>query len=45
MDVDDYDDREIVPSEYWDGGKVPDGEDVGCYWYIGDKQESDSGLY
>lgn len=27
MDVDDYDDREIVPSEYWDGGKVPEGED------------------
>lgn len=45
LDLDDYDDRKIVPSEYWDGGKVPDGEDVGCYWYIGDKQESDSGLY
>ncbi len=31
LDVDDFDDREIVPSEYW-GGRVPDGEDVGCYW-------------
>ena len=29
LELDDYDDREIVPSEYWDGGKVPDGEDVG----------------
>ena len=34
LDVDDFDDREIVPSEYWGegGGRVPDGEDVGCYW-------------
>ncbi len=36
LDVDDYDDREIVPSEYWDGGKVPDGEDVSFYWHIGE---------
>lgn len=28
LDVDDYDAREIVPSEYWNGGKVPDGKDV-----------------
>lgn len=28
LDVDDYDGREIVPSEYWNGGKVPDGKDV-----------------
>lgn len=27
LDVDDYDDREIVPSEYWNGGKVPEGEE------------------
>lgn len=24
LDVDDYDDREIVPSEYFEGGKVPE---------------------
>ena len=35
LDVDDYDDREIVPSEYWEGGKVPEGEDVSFYWCIG----------
>lgn len=38
LDVDDYDDREIVPSEYWEGGKVPDGEDVGFYWHIGEDE-------
>ena len=37
LDVDDYDDREIVPSEYFEGGKVPDGEDVSFYWTIGEK--------
>lgn len=36
LDVDDYDDREIVPSEYFDGGKVPAGQDVSFYWYIGE---------
>ncbi len=36
LDVDDYDDREIVPSEYFDGGKVPDGEDVSFYWKLGE---------
>lgn len=36
LDVDDYDDREIVPSEYFEGGKVPDGEDVSFYWHIGE---------
>ena len=37
LDVDDYDDREIVPSEYFDNGsgKVPEGEDVSFYWYLG----------
>lgn len=35
LDVDDYDDREIVPSEYWEGGKVSEGEDVSFYWCIG----------
>ena len=34
LDLDDYDDREIVPSEYWDGGKVPDGEDVCSYCHL-----------
>lgn len=37
LDVDDYDDREIVPSEYWGGGKVPEGEDVNFYWHIGEE--------
>lgn len=36
LDVDDYDDREIVPSEYFENGKVPDGEDVSFYWHIGE---------
>ena len=36
LDVDDYDDREIVPSEYFEGGKVPEGEDVSFYWHIGE---------
>lgn len=35
LDVDDYDDREIVPSEYFEGGKVPEGKDVSFYWHIG----------
>ena len=38
LDYDDYDDREIVPSEYWDGGKVPEGEDVSFYWHIGENE-------
>lgn len=36
LDYDDYDDREIVPSEYFEGGKVSDGEDVSFYWHIGE---------
>lgn len=31
---DDYSDRGIVPSKYWDGGRVPEGADVGYYWHI-----------
>lgn len=38
LDVDDYDDREIIPSEYWKDGKVPDGEDVSFYWHIGENK-------
>ena len=35
--MDDYDDREIVPSEYFEGGKVPEeGKDVSFYWHIGE---------
>lgn len=34
LDVDDYDDREIVPSEYFEGGKVPEGKDMSFYWHI-----------
>ena len=36
LDMDDYDDREIVPSEYFEGGKVPEGKDVSFYWHIGE---------
>lgn len=36
LDVDDYDEREIVPSEYFEGGKVPEGKDVSFYWHIGE---------
>ncbi len=38
LDVDDYDDREIVPSEYFGNGsgEVPEGEDVSFYWHIGE---------
>lgn len=35
LDADDYDEREIVPSEYFEGGKVPEGKDVSFYWHIG----------
>lgn len=35
LDVDDYNEREIVPSEYFEGGKVPEGKDVSFYWHIG----------
>lgn len=36
LDVDDYDEQEIIPSEYFEGGKVPDGKDVSFYWHIGE---------
>lgn len=36
LDADDYDDREIEPSGYWAGGKVPEDEDVSFYWHIGE---------
>lgn len=35
LDADDYDYREIAPSEYFDGGKVPESEDVSFYWQLG----------
>lgn len=34
LDIDDYDDREIVPSEYWEDGEIPEGEDVSFYCHI-----------
>lgn len=36
LGMDDYDEREIVPSAYFDNGsgKVPDGEDVSFYWHL-----------
>lgn len=36
LEVDDYAEREIVPSEYFEGGKVPEGKDVSFYWHIGE---------
>lgn len=38
LDVDDYDDREIIPSEYFGNGsgEVPEDEDVSFYWHIGE---------
>lgn len=36
LDVDDYDGREIIPSEYFENGKVPEGKDVSFYWHIGE---------
>ena len=36
LNVDDYDDREIMPSEYFEGGKIPEGEEVSFYWHIGE---------
>ena len=38
LDVDDYDDREIVPSEYFGNGsgEVSEDEDVSFYWHIGE---------
>ena len=40
LEADDYEDREIVPSEYWDDGKVPDGEDVSFYYLVKEKNTS-----
>jgi hypothetical protein len=34
LDVDDYDERIIEPSEYWKDGKVPDDEDVSYYFEL-----------
>ena len=36
LDVDDCGSREIVPSENFHDGKVPDGKDVSFYWHIGE---------
>ena len=34
LDADDYDGRDIEPSEHWKDGKVPEGEDVSFYWHL-----------
>lgn len=34
LDMDDYDERKIVPSEYWENGKIPEDEDVSYYWNL-----------
>lgn len=39
LDVGDYDNRDIVPIEYFEGGKVPDGEDISFYYHIGEDNE------
>lgn len=39
LEVDDYDEREIVPSEYFEGGKVPVGENIGHYLILGNKKK------
>lgn len=36
LNADDYDDREVTASGYFEGGKVPDGKDVSFYWHIGE---------
>lgn len=40
LDMDDYDDREIVPSEYWPGGEVPAGEDVSYYYHLEEDEDT-----
>lgn len=39
LDFCDYNKREIVPSEYWGDGKVPDSEDVSFYLHIGSGED------
>lgn len=36
LDVDDYDDREIIPSEYFGNGsgEINEEEDVSFYWHL-----------
>lgn len=34
LDEDDYDDREIEPSEYWPDGVVSESEDVSDYFHL-----------
>ncbi|EHE99985.1 DpnD/PcfM family protein [Enterocloster citroniae] len=34
LDLDDFDYREIVPSDHWKNGEIPDGEDVSYYWHL-----------
>lgn len=43
LDMDDYDKREIEPSEYFGGGsgEIPEGEDVSYYWHL--EKELDGG--
>lgn len=47
LGVDDYDDREIVPSEYFGNGtgKIPDGEDVSYYWQLSEEKENGGNEY
>lgn len=39
LSVDDYDDREIVPYEYWEDGEVPVGENIAPYLILGTKKK------
>lgn len=38
LDADDYDERNISPSEYWKDGKIPEGEDVSFYSHLEEEE-------
>lgn len=40
LDLEDFDERKITPSEYFPcGGEVPDGEDVSFYYHLGEDDD------
>ena len=34
LDIDDYDDREVEPSQYFSSKEIPDDVDVSYYWHL-----------
>ena len=34
LDIDDYDDREVEPSQYFSSAEIPDDVDVSYYWHL-----------